>query len=197
MLVVVLVLVDAPASTVRYHLQVAVRADLGLREEHQASLVTSAKRPPKPGLRNLADVLIFHRAGGRQPVAQGESPRERALGVWLHRRRQESSTGALSPTYQDALAVIPGWDRPSRRREEARWQRRLEEVQQCGTPAATGQGTRRPKTSRNDPWECGFTANESTTGQASWTGQSGRLKDLLPGCGKAEATGADVDAEHQ
>lgn len=35
-------LVDAPASTVRYHLQVAVRANPRVREEHQAALVITA-----------------------------------------------------------------------------------------------------------------------------------------------------------
>lgn len=48
-------LVDAPASTVRQHLQVAVGANPRLREEHQAAQVTPAKRLPKPGLRNLDD----------------------------------------------------------------------------------------------------------------------------------------------
>ena len=139
-------LVDAPASTVRYHLQVAVRANAALREEHQAALVTPAKRLPKPGQRNLADVIAFHQAEGRLPVTHGKSPRERALGVWLHRRRQESVAGTLSLDYQESLAVIPGWDRPSTRREEdeARWLQRLEQLQELR--AAGGHWPRHAKT---------------------------------------------------
>lgn len=164
-------LVGAPGSTVRYHLQVAVRANPRLREEHQAALVTPAKRLPKPGLRNLADVLAFHRAEGRLPVTHGKSAREKALGAWLHRRRQELAARTLSPTYRDALAVIPGWDRRSMRREEdeARWQQRLAELQELR--AAGGDWPRHAKS--DDQHErtlgCGCTGSGSTTAPADWT----------------------------
>ncbi|WP_227008360.1 helicase associated domain-containing protein [Pseudarthrobacter sp. AB1] len=127
------VLEGTPASTVRYHLQAAKRADPGLPAEHQAALATPTRRTPKAGLRNLADVLAFHQSTGRLPVSHGKSARERALGVWLARRRREAVEGTLSPAYADALVAIPGWDRPSTRKadDEARWQRRLEELQEC------------------------------------------------------------------
>lgn len=91
------VLVDVPASTVRYHLQASKRADPGLPAEHRAALAPTAKRTPKAGLRNLADVLAFHQSTGRLPARHGTSAKERALGVWLSRRRREAEQGTLSP----------------------------------------------------------------------------------------------------
>lgn len=138
-------LVDAPASTVRYHLQIAKAADAGLMADHQAALVVP-RRTVKAGQRNLADVLAFHQTNGRLPVKHGRAARERALGIWLHRRRQESAAGTPSPAYRDALAVIPGWERPSTRKtdDEARWQQRLEELQ--ALRAAGGDWPRHAKT---------------------------------------------------
>lgn len=139
-------LVDTPSSTVRYHLQIAKKSDPGLLAGHQAALVTPARRTPKPGLRNLSDVISFYQAEGRLPVSHGKSARERALGVWLHRRRQEAVAGTLSPAYRNALAVIPGWDMPSTRKEEdeARWQQRLAELQDLR--ASRGDWPRHQKT---------------------------------------------------
>jgi hypothetical protein len=79
---------------------------------------------------NLADVLALYRAEGRFPTTKGASARERALGVWLHNRRQEAGKGVLSPFYTEGLSVIPGWDKPSTKKadEEARWKQRLAEV---------------------------------------------------------------------
>lgn len=62
-------LVDTPSSTVRYHLQIAKKSDTGLLADHQAALVTPARRTPNPGLRNLSDVISFHQAEGRLPVS--------------------------------------------------------------------------------------------------------------------------------
>lgn len=119
-------------SAVRYHLHLAVKEDPGIREEHRAALSAPKPRTPAAGLRNLADVLAFHQTQGRLPVRHGKTARERALGAWLIRRRQEAASGTLSPTYRDALAVIPGWDQPSTHKAEAaeRWARRLNELQQ-------------------------------------------------------------------
>lgn len=62
------------------------------------------------------------------------------------RRRRDAAQGALSPIYREALAVIPGWDKPSTRKadDEARWQQRLEELQNLR--AAGGDWPRHQKT---------------------------------------------------
>lgn len=122
---------DVGETTVRYHLQIAARAEPGIRDEHKAALSLPAPRMPEVGLRSLADVIAFHESEGRLPVTHGESAKERALGAWLVRRRRDAAQGSLSPIYREALAVIPGWDKPSTRKadDEARWQLRLEELQ--------------------------------------------------------------------
>lgn len=117
-------------STVRYHLQIASRAEPSLRDEHKAALPAAVRRPQDKGLRNLADVIAFHESEGMLPVAHGKTSRERALGTWLMRRRREAAQGRLSPLYYEALAVFPGWDKTSTRKadDEVRWQQRLEEL---------------------------------------------------------------------
>jgi hypothetical protein len=120
---------DASVTTVRYHLKIAAKADQGLRAEHAAAMVPVV-RVAAPSQRNLQDVLAFYAAEGRLPGSLGKTLRERALGVWLLRRRQEAAEGVLASAYREALGAIPGWDRPSTRRaeDEARWQQRLEEI---------------------------------------------------------------------
>jgi hypothetical protein len=122
---------DVAETTVRYHLQIAARSEPGIRDEHKAAFSFAVRRTPEAGLRNLAEVIAFHESEGRLPVTHGKSARERALGAWLLRRRREAAQGTLSPTYRDALAVIPEWDKPSTRKadDESRWQQRLEELQ--------------------------------------------------------------------
>lgn len=133
-------------TTVRYHLQIAARAEPGIRDEHKAALPRPARRTPQAGLRNLAGVIAFHESEGKLPVTHGKSARERALGAWLVHRRREAAQGTLSPFYREALAVIPGWDKPSTRKaeDEARWQQRLEELQTLR--AAGGDWPRHQKT---------------------------------------------------
>lgn len=130
--------VGAAETTVRYHLQIAARAEPGIRDEHRSMLIPAAKRITETGLRNLADVLAFHQAERRLPVSHGKSARERALAAWLAHRRREGRQGTLFPTYRDALAVIAGWDRPSTRKADdgARWERRLEEMQRLRAAGA-------------------------------------------------------------
>lgn len=132
----------------------------------------------------MADVIAFHETESRLPVPHGKTARERALGSWLSRRRQEAAQGTLSPTYAEALAVIPGWDKlPSRKAEdEARWQQRLEELHNLR--AAGGDWPRHQKT--ND-------AHERTLGiwlhSQRINSRAGRLKpskekklnEMLPG----------------
>lgn len=139
-------LAGAAETTVRYHLQIAAKAEPGIREKHKAALGPSAPRTSKAGLQNLADVLAFHEAQGRLPVSHGKTSRERALAAWLENRRRQSAEGTLSPTYLDALRVIPGWNKPSTRKGEdnQRWQHRLEDLQRIR--AAGGDWPRHQKT---------------------------------------------------
>lgn len=76
---------------------IAKRADAGLLAQHRSAKVDPVTRPSKSGLRNLADVIAFHEAKGRLHSPGGKTPRERALGAWLYRRRREVAAGALSP----------------------------------------------------------------------------------------------------
>ncbi|MET3164792.1 UNVERIFIED_ORG: hypothetical protein ABIB19_003223 [Arthrobacter sp. UYEF10] len=64
-----------------------------------------------------------------EPGHGRSTARERALGVWLHRRRQDAAAGTLSPAYQ-ALNVIPDWDKQPTQSEvnAARWDRRMAEL---------------------------------------------------------------------
>lgn len=115
-------------TTVRYHLAIAAKLEPSLRGEHrQAALVRS--RITAAGLQNLEDVLALYRSEGRLPK-KGVSARERALSIWLHRRRREAAQGELSLIYKEALDVIPGWNHPSTRKadDRARWKKRLAEV---------------------------------------------------------------------
>ncbi|MBE4720513.1 helicase associated domain-containing protein [Pseudarthrobacter sp. AB1] len=133
-------------TTIRYHLQIAARTDPGIRVEHTAALTSAKPRTPVAGLRNLNDVIAFFQAKGRLPATGGKTPRERALGVWLLRRRQEAAAGTLSSAYRDGLGAIPGWDSTSTRKadDQARWQQRLEELQKLR--ASGGDWPRHQKT---------------------------------------------------
>lgn len=177
-------LVDAPSSTVRYDLQVAKRAETGLLAERQAALVTPARRTPKPGLRNLTDVIAFYQAEGRLPTTGGRTARERALGVWLLRRRQEAAAGTLSTTYRNALAAIPGWEKPSTRKEEdeARWQQRLAELQDLR--ASGGDWPRHQKTDDVQERTLGVWLHSQRIDYRAGRldpGKEQKLNELLPG----------------
>lgn len=115
-------------TTVRYHLAIAAKLDPRIRAEHQAALPVSPQRLTAAGRRNLEDIIAFYKAEGRLPTRR--SAREKALGVWLHRRRKEAAQGILSPPYAEALDVISGWRRPSTKQADydARWTQRLAEV---------------------------------------------------------------------
>ncbi|UKA73400.1 helicase associated domain-containing protein [Arthrobacter sp. FW306-06-A] len=132
-------------TTVRYHLQIAVKADPGIRDEHKAAQ-PPARRKSEAGLWNLADVLAFLESHGRLPVSHAKAARERALASWLANRRRDAAEGTLSPTYRYALAVIPGWDKPSTRKaeDEKRWHQRLKELHRIR--AAGGDWPRHQKT---------------------------------------------------
>lgn len=116
-------------TTVRYHLAIAARLEPSIRNEHRGA-ATTLPRITSAGRQNLEDILDLYEAEGRLPTTADSSARERALGVWLHRRRQEAARGDLAPTYKEALDVIPGWRGPSTKKtdDEARWKQRLVEV---------------------------------------------------------------------
>lgn len=171
-------------TTVRYHLQIAAHADPGLRDEHTAARAPAAPRTTQVGLRNLSDVLAFHKAHGRLPVSHGKSAHERALAAWLVHRRREAGQGTLSPTYRDALAGIPTWDKPSTRKAEdrARWQQRLEELQRFR--AADGDWPRHQKTDDSHERKLGVWLHGQRIDYRAGRLEAAReqkLNDLLPG----------------
>lgn len=81
-------------------------------------------------MRNLNDVVAFFVAEGRLPTRGGKTARERALEAWLHRQRQLSATGAISPKYREGLSVIPDWDTGPSYQDlhEARWEQRVQQL---------------------------------------------------------------------
>jgi hypothetical protein len=78
----------------------------------------------------MNDILAFYKTEGRLPTMSGATARERALGMWLHRHRQEAVQGILFPAYSQGMSIIPGWEQPSTRKadDDARWHQRLAEV---------------------------------------------------------------------
>lgn len=139
----------AAVTTVRYHLQIAAKADPGLRREHAAAM--PAKVPSDTALQRMQDLISFYRTEGRLPAAHGKTSREQTLANWLYRRRRESAAKTLSPVLREGLSVITGWDQASPRKaeHEARWHQRLRELKAfC---EASGELPRHQKT--DDPVE--------------------------------------------
>ncbi|MEW9872619.1 helicase associated domain-containing protein [Arthrobacter sp. HS15c] len=116
-------------STVRYHLHIAAQAVPSIRDEHRAA-AGAPGQPSSAGLRNMENIIALYRSEDRLPTFKGKSPGERALAVWLLRRRQDADRGALSPIYREGLKAIPGWNQqPTRKtRDAARWHQRLTEL---------------------------------------------------------------------
>ena len=116
-------------STVRYHLHLAAQTDPSIRDEHQAAAGTPTQ-PSRAGLRNMENLIALYKTERRLPSFKSQSPGERALAVWLRRRQQDDTRGALSPNYREGLKAIPGWDQqPGRKaKDEARWHQRLAEL---------------------------------------------------------------------
>lgn len=124
------VLAGAAEATVRYHLQIAARAEPSLRGEHARTVQRPAKKLDERGLKNVAEIVALYRAEGRLPSSKSASMRERSLESWLAAKRQQSQNGTLSPAYRDGLREIPGWDTPRRQKEqrEELWNQRFTEV---------------------------------------------------------------------
>ncbi|MBD1540592.1 Helicase associated domain protein [Pseudarthrobacter oxydans] len=136
---------SAPATTVRYHLQVAKKLEPELETEHAAALPRS-EGPSTAFLTMMQDVVDFYGTCGRLPSAHAKSPHEATLGRWLYLRRREAQAGTLSPAVRDRLDVIPGWGLASKRKaeDEARWQKRLQQVKEVRD--AGGEWPRHQKT---------------------------------------------------
>lgn len=119
----------AAESTVRYHLAIAAKVEPQIRDVHRKATPVPT-RITAAGRQNLADVLTLYRGEGRLPTTWGSTARERALGIWLHRRRLDAAKGVLSPIYKEGLEVIPAWHHASTKKadDEARWKQRLAEV---------------------------------------------------------------------
>jgi hypothetical protein len=118
-------IMGAGASTVRYHLRLAVQTDPTLRDQH-----TSAARNPArvtvDGLANMADLVALHEYEGRLPSTKSKHARERALAVWLLRRRQDFDAGKLAPEYREGLETVPEWEQRTRKtKDAAQWEARL------------------------------------------------------------------------
>jgi len=117
-------------STVRYHLAMAAATERSIRDDHR-----NTTRPPPvtritgAGLQNLNDTIALYRAERRLPSTKSSSAQERALAMWLTRRRQDHDRGTLSPVYGDGLQEIPGWEQRTRKDDdEKRWNQRLREL---------------------------------------------------------------------
>jgi hypothetical protein len=93
---------------VRYHLRIASRADPVLRKEYKAA-AGPIQRIPGSGVRNMNDVIALYVAEGRFPSTHAASARERALAIWLYRRREEAQKGTLPDLYREGFRAIPGW----------------------------------------------------------------------------------------
>lgn len=108
-------LVSAAETTVHNHLQMVVRSDPSLQEEHLKAAIQSGKKQNSPALRSLEEVVALYRAEGRLPSGNAKSARERALRSWLSKRRRESEAGTLPTLYRNGLQEIPGWDAPPKK----------------------------------------------------------------------------------
>lgn len=136
----------AAQSTVRYHMAIAAATEPSIRDEHhKACHHAPVTRVTPEGLQNLNDTVALYTSEGRLPSTKSPSARERALAMWLTRRRQDHDQGTLSPTYSNGLQEIPGWEQRTRTDKDAkRWNQRLQEL--TGYMAASNGWPRHKKT---------------------------------------------------
>lgn len=119
-------LTGTPASTVGYHLRLARSADPRLADAH-AGARTSTSRVTSLGRSRMRQLVDLVQTTGRYPSWHAGSTEERTLAIWLQRRRGDARAGRLPDEYKDGLAVLPGWERPSRAEaDDQRWLARLE-----------------------------------------------------------------------
>ncbi|WP_374102037.1 helicase associated domain-containing protein [Arthrobacter sp. ISL-5] len=118
-------LVRAPASTVGYHLRIAVGGDPGLRLAHEAAAARTTMVTAQ-GLERMQQLVALVRATGRYPSTNAVSTSERTLAARLQRRREDAQAGNLAPAFREGLAVLPGSEgKPRVEADENRWQERL------------------------------------------------------------------------
>lgn len=118
-------LVRAPATTVGYHLRIAVAAEPGLRRAHEAAAAKKTMVTAQ-GVERMQQLVTLVQETGRYPSRNAESTSERTLADWLQRRRADARAGTLAPAFRDGLAVLPGWEgKPRVEADEHRWQERL------------------------------------------------------------------------
>lgn len=110
--------VRAPATTVRYHLKLARSTEPRLLNEHQAA-ARPARKVGQAGRANLAAIRALFEAEQRLPSSKAAVPEERALYVWLLRRRKDHDAGTLAPAYREGLRAIPGWEQRMRKAKSA------------------------------------------------------------------------------
>jgi hypothetical protein len=119
-------LVEAPLSTVGYHLTIARATDPGLELDHQTAAGRKPAHDTAQGLERMQQLLAPVQETGRYPSRNSLSDTERTLAAWLQRRREDARADTLAQAYRDGLAVLPDWQTPPRAEaEEARWQNRL------------------------------------------------------------------------
>lgn len=118
-------LTGAPLRTVGYHLTAARKLHPELQTEHEEA-VGASQRITGKGMERMAQLIALVQEGGRYPSSKAEDNAERALAVWLSRRRKEAREGNLLPAFRDGLNILPGWQDLRRvSGDEARWQERL------------------------------------------------------------------------
>ncbi|UZX04010.1 helicase-associated protein [Arthrobacter sp. CDRTa11] len=180
----------SPGSTVRYHLRLAVLAEPDLRPSHQASL-SPAPKGSKSGLANLFDVVALYQRERRLPSTKSKHPRERALAVWVSRRRQDVDRGTLDPVYARGLKIIPGWEQRTRRSEdEAQWNDRLSGLMAY---LATAEDWPRHKNTDSDEEKVlgvwlQYQRTKLAAGQLD-AGKTSQLDDSLPGWREGRSKG--------
>jgi hypothetical protein len=119
-------LTNAPASTIGYHLAVALATDPGLQAAHEQAAGLSPPQASELGLARMGQLVAMVQETGRYPSRTAAETDERSLALWLDRRRHDAAAGTLAPAYRDGLAVLPDWQRPARSvTGDARWQARL------------------------------------------------------------------------
>lgn len=185
-------------STVRYHLGIAASQDARLRSAHRAAARPTGPRITAAGRQNLADVLALYRAEGRLPTKR--TARERALAIWLARRREEAAAGVPSPDYAAALDEIPDWRTPPTKQADdaARWNQRLDEV--AAYLAAGNQLPRHNKTEDKDERTLGVWLHtqriDSRAGRLTATREA-RLNEKVPGWRQGRPRGGYKDRQNE
>lgn len=122
-------LVGAPVSKVGYHLTVARDIYPELVHEHEAAAPRGGDQSQTVtgrGIATMNALINFVTTHGRYPASKAPSQEERALGLWLQRRRRNAAAGTLAPAFRDGLQTLPDWATNTRTlSDESRWNERF------------------------------------------------------------------------